>query len=148
MFSSIVVAVDGSPSSLHALGEAIDLAHAQNATLTIMAVAPPVPPLVPVAGADPRAIQESAGQWGTDILADAVAGVPDDVEVHTVLRTGHPAHEIVQELATGNYDLIVLGSRGRGAARSGIGGSVNGAVHFHTHISMLSIPVPGEQRAH
>ena len=40
-----------------------------------------------------------------------------------------------------------LGSRGRGAARAGVLGSVNGAVHFHTNVPMLSIPVQDEHAA-
>jgi len=43
-----------------------------------------------------------------------------------------------------DYDLVVLGSRGRSATRAGILGSVNGAVHFHTSVPMLSFPTEDE----
>ncbi len=144
MFRSILVAVDGSPTARHALLEAIDIARAQRARLTILTVAPPVPTLMPVAGGDPRGIQQSAEQWAAGILRDALAVVPEDVEAHTVLRTGHASHEVVDELRGGAYDLVVLGSRGRSATRAGVLGSVNGAVHFHTNVPMLSFPTEDE----
>jgi len=144
MFRSILVAADGSPTARHALLEAIDIARAQRARLTILTVAPPVPTMMPVAGGDPRGIQQSAEHWAAGILRDALATVPEDVEVHTVLRTGHASHEVVDELRGGAYDLIVLGSRGRSATRAGVLGSVNGAVHFHTNVPMLSFPTEDE----
>jgi nucleotide-binding universal stress UspA family protein len=39
--------------------------------------------------------------------------------------------------------LIVLGSRGRGRAQEGLLGSVNGYIHFHTHVPLLSVPDEG-----
>ena len=46
----------------------------------------------------------------------------------------------LREASLGSYDLVVLGSRGRSATRAGVLGSVNGAVHFHTNVPMLSFP--------
>lgn len=144
MFRNILVAADGSATAMRALEEAVDIARTQRARLTILTVAPPVPTLAPVAGASPREVSESNEHWAAGVLHDALASISDDVEVHTVLRTGHATHEIVEELACGEYDLVVVGSRGRGAARAGVLGSVNGAVHFHTHVPMLSISLPDE----
>ena len=144
MFRSILVGADGSTSAQHALQEAIDLARSQGARLTVLTVAPPVPTLMPVAGSDPRAVQDGSEQWAAGVLRDAVAAVPDEVEVHTVLRIGHASHEVVDELRGGAYDLVVLGSRGRSATRAGVLGSVNGAVHFHTNVPMLSFPTEDE----
>jgi nucleotide-binding universal stress UspA family protein len=39
---------------------------------------------------------------------------------------------------------VVLGSRGRGPAREGLLGSVNGYVHFHSHVPVLSVPADEE----
>jgi nucleotide-binding universal stress UspA family protein len=145
MFRSILIAVDGSSSSGRALQEAVDIARAQGARLTILTVAPPVPTLMPVAGGDPRGIQDGAERWAAGVLRDALAGVPGGLDVHTVLRTGHPSDEVVDELRDGDYDLVVLGSRGRSATRAGILGSVNGAVHFHAGVPMLSFPTEDER---
>jgi len=64
------------------------------------------------------------------------------VIVHTVQRHGHAGPEIVAEIESGSYDLVALGSRGRGRVSSEILGSVNAFVHFHTKIPMLSIDEP------
>jgi nucleotide-binding universal stress UspA family protein len=62
------------------------------------------------------------------------------VIVHTVQRVGHAGPEIVKEIERGGYDLVVVGSRGRGRAQEGLLGSVNGYLHFHSKIPLLSIP--------
>ena len=145
MFRHILVAADGSPTALRALEEAIDIARTQGARLTILTVAPPVPTLLAVAGGSPRAASESNEHWAAEVLRDALSQVPGGVEVDTLIRTGHPSHEVVDELTHGDYDLVALGSRGRGAARAGVLSSVNGAVHFHTHVPMLSISIPDDR---
>jgi nucleotide-binding universal stress UspA family protein len=91
MFLNILVAVDGSPSSLHALREAVDLARVQNSTLTILTVAPPAPPLLPVSGVDPAALRDDVERWAAQVLADAATTVPDDVLLRTVQRSATPA---------------------------------------------------------
>jgi nucleotide-binding universal stress UspA family protein len=144
VFLNILVAVDGSPSSLVALQEGIDMARAQNATLTILTVAPPLPPLVPMSGVDPHTLRDDLNRWAAKVVADAARLVPDDMALRTLQRSGHPGSEVVRELETGRYDLVVLGSRGRGPARASLLGSVNGAVHFHSKIPMLSVPAEDE----
>ena len=63
---------------------------------------------------------------------------------HARFRSGHAGEEIVKELERGAYDLVVLGSRGRGPASEGLFGSVNGYVHFHSHVPVLSVPADQE----
>jgi len=57
-----------------------------------------------------------------------------------VQRSGHVGPEIVAELERGHYDLLMLGSRGRGRAQEGLLGSVNSYVHFHARVPVLSVP--------
>jgi nucleotide-binding universal stress UspA family protein len=71
---------------------------------------------------------------------EAAARVPDDVIAHRVQRTGHAGPEILSEIKRGGYDLVVLGSRGRGRAQEGLLGSVNLYLHFHAHVPLLSVP--------
>ena len=61
------------------------------------------------------------------------------MNVHTVTRSGHIGQEIVSEVEAGGYDLLVLGSRGRGRLTSELFGSANAYVHFHSRIPLLSI---------
>jgi nucleotide-binding universal stress UspA family protein len=78
--------------------------------------------------------------WAARQLADATGCLPDDVLAHTVQRSGHVGPEIAAELERGHYDLLVLGSRGRGRAQEGLLGSVNGYLHFHLSVPLLSVP--------
>ncbi|HEX6761782.1 MAG TPA: universal stress protein [Gaiellaceae bacterium] len=139
MFLNLLVAVDGSPASERALAEAVDLARCTNARLSLIAVAPPVTQFASLAGTDPGTLQDQLDEWAARILRDAQASLPDDVAAHTVRRRGHAGHEIVAELERGGYDLIVLGSRGRGRTRANVLGSVNAHVHYHSDTPILSI---------
>jgi nucleotide-binding universal stress UspA family protein len=47
-------------------------------------------------------------------VGEAAAAAPADVIVHTVHRTGSVGEEIVAEIESGGYDLVILGSRGPG----------------------------------
>jgi nucleotide-binding universal stress UspA family protein len=143
VFLNILVGVDGSVSSRRALDYGIELARAGNARLTLIAVAPPVSSYVTLGGVSSDIMREELEKWATSILAKAAAVVPDDVIAHTVQRAGDPGPEIVTELTRGAYDLVVLGSRGRGRAREGLLGSVNGYVHFHSRVPLLSVPDDG-----
>ena len=140
MFLNILAAVDGSPASRRALEHAIDLARAMNSKLTLITVAPPPSHYAATAGVSSETIREELDTWASRILGEAAADVPDDVIAHKVQRNGHPGPEIVAELERGHYDLVVVGSRGRGRAREGLLGSVNGYLHFHSRVPLLSVP--------
>ena len=140
MFLNILVALDGSASSRRALEQVIDLARAMNSKLTLITVAPPVSHYVPLSGVSSETMRRDLERWASDVLAEALAAVPDDVIAHKVQPTGHPGPKILEELERGRYDLVVLGSRGRGRAQEGLLGSVNGYLHFHAHVPLLSVP--------
>ena len=147
MFLNILVAIDGSPSSERALEHAVELARAGNAKLTLMTVAPPLSTYVTLAGVSRETMQDELERWARRILDEAAEKVPDEVIAHTVERAGHAGPEIVKELERGGYDLVVLGSRGRGRTQEGLLGSVNGYVHFHARVPLLSVPDAGGRDA-
>jgi nucleotide-binding universal stress UspA family protein len=140
MFLNILVAIDGSASSRRALEQAIDLARAMNSRLTLITVAPPVAQYVTLAGVGSETMRKELDKWAEDVLGDAAATVPEDVAAHRVQGSGHAGPEILEELKRGRYDLVVLGSRGRGPAQEGLLGSVNGYLHFHSHVALLTVP--------
>jgi len=139
VFRSILVAYDASPPAQVALAQALDLAQAQNAKLTIVTVAPPVTPYAALGGISPNELKADVETWAERVARAAVAAAPDDVIVHHVERSGSVGEELVRELEEREYDLIVLGSRGRGRLETNVFGSVNAYVHYHTRIALLSI---------
>lgn len=146
MFLNILAAVDGSSSSRRALEHAIDIAQAMNSMLTLITVAPPLSHYVTLAGVSSETMRDELDKWAGRILAEAAVAVPDDLIAHTVQRSGHAGPEIATELERGHYDLVVLGSRGRGRAQEGLLGSVNGYLHFHSRVPLLSVPVDNDIR--
>jgi nucleotide-binding universal stress UspA family protein len=140
MFLNILVGLDGSATSRRALEHAIALARAGNAKLTLVTVAPPVASYVTLAGLSTATMHAELDRWAAGVLARAVEVVPGDVLAHTLQLSGDAGPEIVKELQRGGYDLVVLGSRGRGRAQEGLLGSVNGYVHFHSRVPLLSVP--------
>jgi nucleotide-binding universal stress UspA family protein len=140
VFLNILVAIDGSAPSRRALEHAIELVRAGNARLTLITVAPTPAMYVTLGGVSAETMRAELDEWAANVLKDATSAVPDDVIAHTVRRTGNAGPEIVDELRRGGHDLVVLGSRGRGRAQEGLLGSVNGYVHFHSTVPLLSVP--------
>ena len=143
MFLNILVGIDGSSSSLRALGHAVDLARAGNARLTLMTVAPSPSSYVTLAGLSSKTMGAELDKWAEDVLDEAARLVPDDVIAHTVQGRGAAGPAILKELRRSGYDLIVLGTRGRGRTQEGLLGSVNGYLHFHAQVPLLSVPDEG-----
>ena len=128
MFRSILVALDDSAASAAALDQAIDLARAEGARLTLISVAAPprwrpAGPFVPPYPTDAQLELEAR-----EILDRAEERVPDDVPVATVSRSGLAAKEILKRAECACHDLIVMGSHGRTGVVHMMLGSVAEAV--------------------
>ena len=136
MFKSILVAWDGSEHAKRALAEAVDLAGTQDARLTLLTVAPPLqvwPGYVPpISEADLISAAEKT-------LAEGEALVPEGIPVSGRTAAGDPGAELVRRAGAADHDLIVMGSRGRGAVRSAFLGSVSHFVLNHTTVPVLII---------
>ena len=111
-FSRIVVAIDGSGGSEHALAKALELAGLTGATLLALAVEGPLPAYAATVGEVEEVKREKDAFFNRLLvrvrgLADG-AGVPVEVE----LRAGHASELIVHFAREREADLIVLGHRG------------------------------------
>jgi nucleotide-binding universal stress UspA family protein len=137
---NILVGLDGSQSSQRALEHAIDLARPSGAKLTLMTVAPPVATYVTLGGVSIETMGAELDKWAANVLDEAARTIPPEVTANKVQGSGHAGPEILKELKRGGYDLIVLGTRGRGRTQEGLLGSVNGYIHFHAQIPLLSVP--------
>ncbi|MDN6161950.1 MAG: universal stress protein [Atopostipes sp.] len=137
----ILVAVDGSDNSKRALSEAKRYAQMTEAEVTILTVLEHTFALhysSPSDSVDNGELnREEAGQA---ILKEALTFFQDfEGEVHTSLRNGYPASELLEEADDGNFDLIVMGSRGLSAFSRTFLGSVSNKVLNYSDADVLIV---------
>jgi nucleotide-binding universal stress UspA family protein len=149
MFRNFLVCVDGSVHAKRALEEAIDLAEASRGRLTILTAVsrPPYWAASPVTipAVEPLAVE--LAQEANNHLRQAVERVPESIPVTTVLSEKPIREAIMERLRCGGYDLLVMGSRGRGALSSSVLGSVSHYALNHSMVPVLIIHTP-EEKAH
>jgi nucleotide-binding universal stress UspA family protein len=142
MFKNILIAWDGSEHAKRAVAEAVDLARTQDGRLTLLTVAAPLqvwPGFVPpITEADLISAAETT-------LAEGEALVPEGVPVSGHTAVGDPGSELVKRAGAADHDLIVMGSRGRGAVRSAFLGSVSHFVLNHTSVPVLIVHDGGSE---
>jgi nucleotide-binding universal stress UspA family protein len=141
MFHNILVAVDGSPDADQALLQAIDLAEGEHALLTLFSAVRTPPPTAYMGGGGPAAatLARNAEDEAEEILRSAVERVPADLSVRTVL-SGKPVRPaLMRQIEVGQHDLVVMGSRGRGALSSALLGSVSHYVLNRSRVPALIV---------
>jgi len=127
MFNEILVAIDGSESSIYALEYAVKMATQNKAKLRILSVVEDLPTIY-TAGAGTVVrdkLQESIKEKYQKLHQEQIERVKEDhpkMEIISDIREGKPSHQIKNASATS--DLIVIGHRGQGAVLSWVLGSV------------------------
>jgi nucleotide-binding universal stress UspA family protein len=140
MFHNILVPVDGSPDADRALAQAIDLAESENARLTLMTARAELPAtLYLMAGEETGALIEHAHAAAEAIIRRARDRIPDDLSVTTVLTDQPIRIALIRQIKRGHHDLVVMGSRGRGAVRAALLGSVSHYVLHHSPVPVLIV---------
>jgi nucleotide-binding universal stress UspA family protein len=137
MFRNILVSVDGSPHSDRALDEAIDIARESRGRLTIL-TAINQPPAWAASTIAAGAYVQSALELereAKDVMCRAVERVPDSVPVTTIISRKPIRTALMKEVSTDDHDLLVMGSRGRGALVASLLGSVS-------HYALNHCPIP------
>jgi nucleotide-binding universal stress UspA family protein len=147
MFRNILVAIDGSPDSEQALTQAIDLAESEHGRLTLFSavVMPPAGAYIGAGGAVAATLARDADTETETILRTAARQVPDRVTLSTVLSSEPVRHALIHQIKEGAHDLVVMGSRGRGAVRSVLLGSVSHYVLHHSPIPVLIVHADPER---
>ena len=145
MFSTIVVGTDGSPDAEDALRAAAELARLNPDTKVHVVSA-----FQPISPAELRSIADSLpdefkplihGTMQVDSTLDVarsvmkLAGV--EADYHEI--QGHPTDAIIDAANDHDADLIVVGSRGEGATKRLLHGSVSTNVLHHAPCDVLVV---------
>ena len=138
MYKKILVAIDGSEPSNHALEQAIEIATQFKAKLIMIAVVQRV--MIPIfpdegfggvplsAAKDMAQYQDKMRVVYQTVLDEAQAKIKEDhpnLEVEVILKEGRPSATITDYAENDGADLIVMGSRGIGGYTGWILGSTS-----------------------
>lgn len=141
----IVVGVDGSPGSAHALAWAVRAAERAGGSVRAL-MSWSYPPLVvlphPIGATVPPAegMDEATAQALASVVEPVAAA--GGVEVAQVVGRGAPARALLAEAA--DADLLVVGTRGRGTVASVLLGSVSRAVAAAAPCPVAVVPEDAE----
>jgi nucleotide-binding universal stress UspA family protein len=141
MFHNILVCVDGSAHADRALSEAIDLATAENARLTILtAIArPPFWACTPDTAGSIDSLAADLAAEAKTAMRTAVDRVPASIPVTKILSSRPIRDVLMEQINSGTHDLVVMGSRGRGALTASFLGSVSHFALNHSHVPVLIV---------
>lgn len=131
---NILVAVDDSARSLDAVRTAAAIAEGGGARLTILTAVRARKNTA--GGLNLSPMRPSAARHARDTLHEAASVVPEGLLAAVRIERGAPVRVILDHARSGGYDLLVIGSRGRGPLRSALLGSVSRRV-----IERCPIPV-------
>jgi len=145
MVRAIIVGTDGSQTAAIAVGEAIEIAQALGARLTVVSAYEPVP--------EGRLRRERTAapadvQWAVNPREDVLAllqAAADQArnagvaEVDTVARVGDAADAIIDVAEEQHCDLIVVGNRGMTGVTRFLLGSVPNKISHHAPCSVMIV---------
>jgi len=130
--SNLLLCVDGSDHALKALNYALNLAEKMGSRMTLLNVQE---------ARLHKASPDAANELGGRILIESLDEVKkQNLAADRRLEFGVPSDVIVDVAEKGNHDLIVLGSRGLGAVKRFLLGSVSDDVIHKAKCSVLIVP--------
>lgn len=88
----------------------------------------------------PDELREELDKRAEEMLAESAKPLRDaGLEVQPMIRFGNSAAEVLQEAEEAGYDMIVMGSHGRGALGGFLLGSVSNRVAHHAKCPVLIV---------
>ncbi|WP_224815382.1 universal stress protein [Hasllibacter sp. MH4015] len=143
MFTSILVAIDGSEPSRHALKTACGLAKAFGAELHLLH-APQIETMAIAVGAavvDVPVTPERIAEAGKGVMEDAVKRATEEgiTVASDTIGSGDAVDNILDTAKLNSADLIVMGRRGLGSVASLFLGSVSQKVSHGAKCSVLTV---------
>jgi len=110
VYRSVLAVIDPGPEPDPALARAVEEARACRARLTLLCAVPPPCGLVCFASVCRETLHAEALAASARDLRAAVATVPDDVPVTTVVSPVCLRKAVRREIARGGHDIVVIGS--------------------------------------
>ena len=129
----ILVAYDGGEPARRALETAVELARNYDATISVVSVVPIVPSWAPMNPWDSHEVHRNELEEARTLLA------LQGIEPELLEPIGDPARTIERIAKDGNFDTVVIGSRGLGAISRMFQGSVSGHVATHTDATVVVV---------
>jgi nucleotide-binding universal stress UspA family protein len=127
----ILLAYDGGEPAKRALETAVELARKFEATISVVSVVPFHPGRMPVDPWDDEIVHRQALEEARSLLA------LQGIEAELLEPIGDPARTIERIAHDGEFDTVVIGSRGLGALSRFLQGSVSGHVATHAESTVV-----------
>ena len=126
MFKTILVPTDASESAQRALMIALELAKEFGSQIVLLHVVFTPEALGYTLSSGITVPQEEISIYGREALTSALVGIDTgNVPIEKKQIPGHPAVAILEEIESGHFDLVVMGSRGYGPLAGSLLGSVS-----------------------
>jgi len=156
----ILYATDLSENARHAFGYAVSLANRYGAGITIMHVLEDVQPfadslVVNMLGEERwKELRKANKDQVLERLRGRLKDFCDEVSRELpscpfitdeiIVKVGNPSEEILDQIASGGYDLVVLGAHGHGILGNALMGGVSRRVVRRSKTPVLMIRLPKE----
>jgi len=143
LMKTIIVAIDFSTKTPHLLQEATNLARCFTAQVYLIHVAAPEPDFIgyDVGPDDERQFRaHKLHQEKKDLEHYAEGLKREGIKTTALLLQGETAKLLVKESEKLNADVLIMGSHGKGIARSAIMGSTCNDVIKHCQCPILIVP--------
>jgi nucleotide-binding universal stress UspA family protein len=139
IYRKVLIAIDGSETSMHALREYIRFSKAQNPSITVVSVIPPYEG--DLAATWTNNITASIKKQCDAALSEAlkIAG-EEGITIQALCEEGAIHEKIVDLADMENYDLIVMGKKGMSLIERAFVGSVTARVIGYSRQDVLIIP--------
>lgn len=144
MFTKILVPVDGSENSWHALHHAMTIGEKFNSSILVLNVIQPYNNAallaVPLDYATISQGNNELAKVGDKVLAMAAERLENYAgKVEYQLKMGHPSEQILDVATKTDCDIIILGSRGLSSIAEFFLGSVSSKVAQYAQIPVLIV---------